>query len=108
MKISGTVTDLPVLEDYEDARDKSIAQGQAVKVAIGLKKPGKGRPTFFRIVFIDDVAETVMRQLAPGDVITVTGDDASLRMVWEVDEISRQSPVLRVNGIGWVMGAPKR
>lgn len=108
MKISGTITDLPDHDDYTARRDN----GEKISVDLGLKKPGRGKPTFFRIVFInkdgEDVADLVMDTFEVGEVVTADCEDESLRLVWEVDEISRTAAVIRVNGVGLEHGAPRR
>lgn len=108
MKISGTITDLPEYDDYIQRRD----DGQEMKVDLGLKKPGRGKPTFFRIVYVNkggqDVADWIIENFEVGEVVTAECDEDTLRLTWEVDDIARTSAVIRVNGVALEHGAPRR
>ena len=108
MKIRGVVTYVPDVEDYEEDRDNSIVSGKPIKADIGLLKKGRERGTFFRIVFIDDLAEAVMNQLECGDHIIVEVEDESLRSTWEKDDIGRSPQVIRCNGLGWIPAPLRR
>lgn len=108
MNISGTITDLPEYDDYFRQRDA----GEHPSVDLGLKKPGRGKPTFFRIVFLNkngvNTADSVIEGFEVGEVVTAECDEDSLRLVWEVDDIARTSAVIRVNGVALEHGAPRR
>lgn len=107
MKLSGTITDLPDRDDYLDA-GKRLAD-------VGVKKPAKGRgakrasrPTFFRVVTTDDLADQIIEEFGPGDVVTFDVEDESVRLVHELDEIGRTSPVIRCVAVAVNRGAPRR
>lgn len=107
MKLSGTITDLPDREDY-------LAAGEHM-ADVGVKKPGKGRgakraarPTFFRVVTTDELADEIIEDYEPGQVVTFDIEDASVRIADEQDEIGRRSVVIRCNGTAIARGAPRR
>ncbi len=102
--ISGTITEIesdPVDDD-----------GIIATVDVGLKKPARrGKPTFFRIGFEHGKSETPTSEVdtfEPGDTVTIEAVDPTVRMVWEVDDLGRSSPVIRAAGNSITAGAAKR
>lgn len=100
----GTVTEIE--------SDQVDADGIIAQVDVGIKKPARrGRPTFFRIGFEHGKSQTPtvdIDGLDIGAVVTVDAVDATVRMVWEVDDLGRSAPVIRAAGNAIVPGAPKR
>lgn len=104
MIIMGTITEI----DSERGDDDGII----ATVDVGVRKPARrGKPTFFRIGFVHGKSATPTSDIVsfdPGDVVTVEAVDATVRMVWEVDDIGRSAPVIRAAGHSITAGAANR
>lgn len=105
MFINGVITYIPTPEEHAAnvAKQREHGRGDGM-VAIGLKKRGGRRPTFFRISFIndgdDDMADWVVRNFSDRDKVTVEVEDESVHLSWEMDAIARTSTIIRGRGIG--------
>lgn len=104
MFIHGVITDIPTPEEHAERVDKQRAQGRgAGMVGLGIKKRTSGKPTFFRVAFFneegDDLADWIVRNYSLRDPVCIEVSDDSVRLVWEVDDKSRTSAVIRANGI---------
>lgn len=104
MIFDGTITELATPDEYEQRKQRGMQQGKGDGlVGVGIKKPGRGKPTFFRVKFRNDenyaLADRVVYDFAPGDRVTVTVEDESIHMVYEVDEIARTSAVISAIGV---------
>lgn len=105
MILMGTVTE--VTDERPDAN------GIIRTVELGIKKPGRSgsKPTFFRVSFVHGKAQTGTDEVngfEPGDQVTVEGVDATVRLVWELDDIGRTSPVIRMAGNTVTAGTTRR
>lgn len=105
MIIMGTITEIE--------SDPADDNGVIASVDIGIKKPGRSgaRPTFFRIGFTHGKASTPTNEVdsfEPGDKVTITAVDATVRMVWEIDDLGRSAPVIRAAGDTIEAGVSKR
>lgn len=105
MILMGTVTEVT----YDDPDDAGIIR----TVELGVRKPGRSgsKPTFFRVAFTHGKAQTPTEEVntfEPGDQVTIDGVDATVRLVWELDELGRTSPVIRMAGNAVVAGTTRR
>lgn len=105
MIIMGTITEIE--------SDPTDADGIIAKVDLGIKKPGRSgaRPTFFRIGFAHGKSSTPTLEVdsyEPGDQVTIEAVDATVRMVWEIDDLGRSAPVIRAAGDTIAAGTTKR
>lgn len=104
MFIHGVITDIPTPEEHAERVAKQRAQGRgAGMVGIGVKKRTSGKPTFFRIAFVnedgDDLADWIVDNYRLRDTVCVEVSDESVRLVWEVDDMARTSAVIRATGV---------
>lgn len=105
MFIHGVITDIPSPEEHARRVEKQMQgnDGEGM-VGVGVKKRTGGRPTFFRIAFAnrdgDGFADRVVDTFEVGDLVRIEAIDESVRLVWELDEICRSSPVIRATGVG--------